>query len=134
MIINKPAEKFEGNVVYAYSIKEYPYSTEETNEDMWENRKFKTLADFLKLTSQEVLDEIKEDMGAHRVWIGSISFSAKSEDNETKMRIAMFDNEKVQSWVTTRVNNEDIDNRVLENIQKVKQIIDNTLEGYPTKF
>jgi hypothetical protein len=50
------------------------------------------------------------------------------------MRIAMFDNEKVQSWVTTKVNNEDIDNRVLENIQKVKQIIDNTLEGYPTKF
>lgn len=134
MIINKPAEKFEGNVVYAYSIKEYPYSMEETNEGMWENRKFKTLNDFLKLTSQETLDEIKEDMGAHRVWIASISFSANSEDDETKVRIAMFDNEKVQSWVTSKVNNEDIDNRVLDNIQKVKEIIDNTLEGYPTKF
>lgn len=134
MIINKPAEEFEGNVVYQYSVKEYPFSQEETTEDMWENRKFKTLSEFLKLNSQEILDEIKEDMGAHRVWIASISFSAKSEDDETKMHIAMFENERVQSWVTATVNNDDIDNRVLENIQKVKQIIDNTLGGYPTKF
>ncbi len=134
MIINKPAEKFEGNVVYAYSIKEYPFSPEEANEDMWESRKFKTLSQFLKLNSQETLDEIKEDMAAHRVWIASISFSAKSEDDETKMNIALFDNDRVQSWVSATVNNEDVENRVLENIQKVKQIIDNTLDGYPTKY
>ncbi|PGL14363.1 hypothetical protein CN912_06110 [Bacillus cereus] len=134
MIINKAAKEVKGNVVYSYSVKEYPFSPEIAEDDMWDNRKFKSLEELLKFTSQEVLDEMKEDLGVHRVWVSGISFEAKSEDEETQFRIAMYEDNKVQSWVTTKINDEDISNRAVTNLKKVKEIIDNTLEQYPIKY
>ncbi|MCU5173757.1 hypothetical protein [Bacillus paranthracis] len=134
MIVNKAAKEVKGNVVYSYSIKEYPFSPEITEDDMWDNRKFKSLEELLKFTSQELLDEMKEDLGAHCVWVSGISFEAKSEDEETQFRIAMYEDNKVQSWVTTKINDEDISNRAVTNLQRVKEIIDNTLEQYPIKY
>ncbi len=132
-MINKPASNVVGNVVYSYSVKEYPYSNEYTDDGMWDNRKFKSLAEMLRLLSQEVLDEMKEDLGAYSVWISGISFEAASDDEETKFTVAMYEDANVQSWVTTNINNEDIDNRAIMNLKKVKEIIDNTLEQYPAK-
>ncbi|WP_460291145.1 hypothetical protein [Bacillus cereus] len=134
LIINKPASNVVGNVVYSYSVKERPYSEEYTDDGMWDNRKFSSLAEMLRLLSQEELDEMKEEFGAHRVWVSGISFEAASDDEETKFRIAMYEEAKVQSWVTTKINNEDIDNRAVMNLKKVKEIIDNTLEQNPAKM
>lgn len=137
MIITKGMKQIKGYIEYSYRPQPYVIYSENLNEDdlenMFESDTFSSLNELLNKLKPEVLDEIKGLYDAEEVWISNISFMGKSEDGETSADI-MFADSRVSGHVTTKINNEDINNRLLLNLNKVKHIIDNTIEGYPTLF
>ncbi|MFB0830773.1 hypothetical protein ACEU2D_14315 [Brevibacillus laterosporus] len=138
MIVNKSTEKFMGYIEYSYRPDSNVYFTygftEEDEEIAFESDTFYSLEELLNKVSQTRLDEIKEEYDANKVWISCISFKAKSEDEEIAADISLFDRRKSMGVISTKINNEDITNRALINIKKLKEIIDNTLEQYPIKY
>lgn len=137
MIITKGMKSVKGYIEYSYRPHEHEIYSEGISDDdldcMFESDTFYSLQEMLEKIKPEVLDKIKEDFDASEVYISSISFMGSSEDKETTSNI-MFADTRVSGHVSTKVNNEDIDSRLLLNLGKVKQIIDNTLEQYPIKY
>lgn len=137
VIITKGMKKVKGYIEYSYRPHSNEIFTDLISDDdldcMFESDTFFTLKEMLEKLKPEVLEDIKEQYNAAKVWISNISFMAESEDKETSSDI-MFADTRVSGHVATKVNNEDIENRLLLNLSKVKQIIDNTLEQYPINY
>ncbi|PPB12990.1 hypothetical protein [Brevibacillus laterosporus] len=138
MIVNKSAEKFMGYIEYSYRPDPnvcFTYGfTEEDEEIPFESDIFYSLEELLNKVSQTRLEEIKKEYEADKVWISCISFKTQSEDKETTADISLFEHRKSMGIISTKINNEDITNRALINIKKLKEIIDNTLEECPIKY
>lgn len=134
MIINKKLEELRGRVEYEIKFKSDIFREDSDDDGLMEYKPFKNLPELLKCLSEETINKFKADYGedVEQIIITSISFDAKNEDGETAMHLFVSDN--VRGWTTSKINNEDINNRLLTNIEKVKRIIDNTLEEYPVKY
>lgn len=81
----------------------------------------------------EVIEKIKNSYDADKVWISCISFKGKSEDGKTSADISLFENSQ-RGHVATEIENKDITDRAFLNLQKIKQIVDNTINQYPIKY
>lgn len=90
----------------------------------------KELADAL---SAAKIKDIKDHYEADTVFVTSISFNGSSEDKEATSRFFLTE-KGVSGGVSAKIDNEDIDNRLLLNIKNNKRLIDNTLEQYPVKY
>lgn len=134
MIITKGMEKVSGYIEYSYDYKDNPDITDDDRESMFESDTFHSLEELLEKLQPSVLEEIKDSYDADVVWVSAISFKGESEDKETKSEISMFSGKASRGHVATTIHNEDINNRLLLNLQHVKSIIDNTLEQYPVKY
>ncbi|RNB59390.1 hypothetical protein EDM57_04405 [Brevibacillus gelatini] len=128
MNINKKTENVIGTVEYEV---DFGYYGDE--EEFLEYEKFTNLNELLTALSNDKLEEIRNHYEAKGIKVVSISFLNRSEDKETEARMMITD-KKLNGWVTTKINNDDIDNRLLTNIQRMKEIIDNTLEQYPIRY
>jgi|GEM_PF-6686567 len=129
MIINKSIEAVKGLV--EYSINFDGYSEE---DELLEYEEFNNIKELMVALSKEKLQEIKETYHeADRIKIISISFKGTTEDKDTSFQIFLTDNE-VRENVVAKIDNDDIDNRLLSNVEKIKEIIDNTLNQYPIKY
>ncbi|MGG0667820.1 hypothetical protein ABE073_04740 [Lederbergia citrisecunda] len=137
MIITKGMKKIKGYIEYSYRPHSHEIFADQISDDdldcMFESDTFFTLKEMLEKLKPEILEKIKEQYNATEVWVSNISFIAESEDKETTSNI-MFADTRVSGHVATKINNEDIENRLLLNLAKVKQIIDNTLEQYPISY
>lgn len=132
LIINKKTESVTGTVEYIVVWHEDPTSWGSDDEEFLEYEKFTNLKELLAALGHDKVEEIRKHYDAKQVKISGISFHAKSEDKETTSSVLVGN--KVQGWITVKINNEDIDNRLLMNIKKIKEITDNTLEQYPIKY
>lgn len=137
MIITKGMKEINGYIEYSYRPDEATICNEGITEDdldcMYESDTFTTLAELTQKMEPAVLEKIKNDYHAEKVWISCISFKGKSEDGETTADISMYDS-KNGGHVATEIKNEDITDRAMLNMKKIKQIVDNTLEQYPIKY
>ena len=137
MIITKGMSEVKGYIEYSYDYKRTMMCDDISEDDracMFESETFTSLEEFLEKTQDAFLGKIKEHLGADRVWISHISFSGKSEDSETTASLSMSESKKNNGHVATTIKNEDVESRLLLNLQQVKKIIDNTLEHYPEHF
>lgn len=138
MIINKSAKQFKGYIEYSYGfdyVNRFVHGiTEDDEECMFESDTFDSLEELLEKLKPEVLDKIKEEYCADRVWVSCISFKAESEDKKTSADISLYENKKARGFISTEINNEDITDRALLNIKKIKDIVDNTLDQFPIKY
>lgn len=137
MIITKGMNQVKGYIEYSYRPQAWEIYTEGITQDdldcMYESDTFHSLNEFMEKLKPEVLESIKKEYDAEEVWISNISFMGKSEDNKTSADI-MFSDNRVGGHISTTINNNDIESRLLLNLNKVKQIIDNTIEQYPVKY
>jgi NurA-like 5'-3' nuclease len=141
MIINKRVEEVQGYVTFNYEPKEnfgrmFDTVTEDDLEAMFETKRFNNLKELLMLTdsNSKVIEEIKEDYNAGRVYVSHIGFTGKSEDNKTNVTLSYGLSTPTNGFISTEINNEDIDNRVLTNLKRIKEITDNALEQYPIAY
>jgi hypothetical protein len=137
MIVTKAASKVTGYIEYSYEPDDYQIFSGEVSQDdldcMYESDKFNSLDELLAKLQPEVLEEIKREYDAKRVWVSNISFSAQSESGDTTSNISMFTNGS-RGFMSTKIENEDIESRLMLNFHKVKEIIDNTIDQYPVKY
>lgn len=133
MIINKQTENLKGTVEYLVQWHEDPITSFEDDNEFYEYENFTNLKELISAMTDEKLEDIKNHFDAKEVKIVGINFSASSNDEETSSLIMVGSN-YIKGWVTTKINNDDIDNRLLINVKKLKEIIDNTLDEYPIKY
>lgn len=137
MIINKAMKKVSGYIEYSFEPKRDPFGNNGYSEDdldsMYESDTFNSIIELQEKMLPDVLNTIKEEYNAEKVWISNITFRGKSEDGETSSDIYL-DERGCGGYVSTIVRNEDIDNRAVNNLRHIKNIVDNTLEHYPIKF
>lgn len=141
MIINKRVGEIKGYVTFNYEPKErfgrmFDEVTEDDLDAMFETKKFNNLKELLSLTdpNSKVIEEIKEDYDAGRVYISHIAFEGKSEDSKTNVTLSYGLDSPTNGHISTEINNDDIDNRVLTNLKRIKEITDNALEQYPIAY
>lgn len=138
MIITKSANQIKGYIEYRYDFnpanRMIHEITHEDEEMMYEIDTFSSLEELLEKLKPEVLEEIRKHYEADKVWVSCISLKAVSENGETTAEITLFENKKGRGYVATKIHNEDITNRALLNIKKIKEIVDNTLEQFPIKY
>lgn len=127
MIVNKNFKSLKGRI-------EYEVTYEDMYEDdvIFEYGGFNDLKGLLRRLSKEHIDSLYDEYdGASKIEIIGITFDLKEEDTHLNLSI---NKDQVSSNISTKINNEDIDNRLLLNINSIKKIIDNTLEQYPIKY
>ena len=137
MIITKGMSEVKGYIEYSYDFKRTMFCddiSEDDRDSMFESDTFNSLEEFLAKIQDGTLEEIKKNLGADKVWISHISFSGKSDDGETTATLGLSEGKKKQGHVATTIQNEDVESRLLLNLQQVKTIIDNTLEQYPQRY
>jgi hypothetical protein len=136
MIITKGMAQVSGYIEYRYDFKYSMFTEEITDDDrdcMYESDTFNSLSELIEKMKPEVLEGIKAQYDADEVWISCVSFKGKSKDGETTSDLSLYEN-KNGGHVATKIDNDDIESRLLLNLNKVKQIIDNTIEQYPVKY
>ena len=136
MIIVKESNNVTGYIEYRYDYNKGRFSFEETEIDpdiMYVSDTFSTLDEMLEKLKPETLEEIKKEYGADNVWISCISFKGKSKDKKTFANLSMYE-DKNRGNISTEIQDDDITNRALLNIKKIKRIVDNTLNEYPIKY
>lgn len=137
MIINKKMSQFKGIIEYSYrpSYKEIRDQgiTEDDLDCMWEADTFESLNELIDKMQESELQKIRDTFDVEDVWISNITFNGTSEDGETTAQIMFADSSK-RGHLSTKIENEDINSRLLTNLEKVKRIIDNTLDEYPVKY
>lgn len=143
MIINKKFADLKGFVVYEVFLAEkrtiFDHGCDcEDDMELTEYEDFNNLEELLLALS----DKTKEDIQKHyeteydreaEVKLVNITFNAHCQDRETEARISI-ETVGITGWATVEINNEDIEHRLLTNLQFVKKILDNTLEEYPIKY
>ncbi|MBP1308908.1 hypothetical protein JOD82_001928 [Paenibacillus sp. 1182] len=147
MIVTKSMDTVKGYIEYAYAYKVGMFEEDTNDPDtQFESDTFSSLKEFLVKVSPDMIEEMRKNLGVDRVWISHVGFEATSNDGEVSSSLSMFDRRKNQSsifepsekssrgTVSVKLNNEDIESRLMENLQKVKRIIDNTLGEYAVKY
>jgi len=136
MIVTKGMSEISGYIEYSYDYETTMFNRDITEEDrdcMFESDTFKTLSEMLEKMQPEVLEKIKDSYEADKVWISCISFKGHSGDGETTSSLSLFENEN-GGHVATTISNEDITERAMLNMKKIKEIVDNTIDQYPVKY
>lgn len=135
MIIAKGFKGVTGYIEYSYDVEDSMgfEPCEHDKDTQFESDTFQNLAELLDKVSDKTLEEVRESVGAKRVWVSTITLKGKSEDGETSAELCLYDNRE-EGRVSTKIENKDIDNRLLVNLQKMKEIVDNTLDQYPIKY
>lgn len=128
MIINKKVEKVTGQVEYE-TIWDHDFMSEGGTDI--EHRDFNNLREFFKLISQETLDEIKEEVDCDKVIISGIALYGKSDGANFNGYIG---ERKLEGFISANIENQDIDNRITNNLEVIKKIAENTLSGYPIAY
>jgi hypothetical protein len=135
MIITKKLESLNGTVEYevVFNPQHHFFNDFDDDEEIMEYKKFKNLNELLKCLSDETLEKIKADYDdVKEVVINAIIFNSKSEDGEGTAYLSVSNG--VHGWTSTKIDNTDVENRLMLNIKEVKRIIDNTLDEYPVKY
>lgn len=135
MIVTKSINEVLGYIEYSYEYKKEPFE-EDPNDPgtQYESDTFSTLHEFLQKVSPSVIEEIREQLSVERVWVSNITLRAKSEESGISANLSMFDKGKSRAIMSATINNEDVESRLLINLQKMKEIVDNTLQDYPVKY
>ncbi|WCF11637.1 hypothetical protein NDS46_30285 (plasmid) [Paenibacillus thiaminolyticus] len=137
MIITKDINNVSGYIEYSLAFEEpvgsYNANDNDEKDECFESDTFYSLQEFIEKISIENLNRIKESSDARDVWVSHISFKGKSEDGVTTADLNMSLKSN-SGHVGTKLESEDIDNRLLLNLNKMKEILDNTLEGHPIKY
>lgn len=127
MIVNKNFKSLKGKIEY-----EVIYDCEYEDDVIFEYSGFNNLKGLLRKLSKEHIDSLYDEYdGASEIKVVGVTFDLK--EDETNLNLSVFEDE-VNANVVTKINNDDIDNRLLLNIKAMKNIIDNTLEQYPIKY
>jgi hypothetical protein len=141
MIVTKATGKVKGYIEYSYELKREPFDRGDEEEDgtQYESDTFSTLTEMLEKLKPEVLEEVRESVGAIKVWISCISLDGKSEDGDTTAGLSLYSDRKrgtdeSRGHLSTKINNEDVDSRLMLNLNQIKRILDNTLEEYPVSY
>ncbi|QYY44751.1 hypothetical protein SAMN04489735_104529 [Aneurinibacillus thermoaerophilus] len=129
MIINKTLSNLGGNVEYEIF---FGFECECEDGGLLEYEKFTNLTELLEAVSPDKVEEIRSHYDAVEVKITGISFNTATEDREAGVSVMI--GEKVQGWVTAKFDNKDVESCLLANLEKVKRIIDNTLNEYPVQY
>jgi sensor histidine kinase regulating citrate/malate metabolism len=134
MIINKKLESLNGTVEYEVIFNpQHHFFNDSDDEEIMEYKKFKNLNDLIKCLSNETLEKIKADYDdVKEVVINSVIFDSKSEDREGSTHLSVSSG--IHGWISTTIDNKDVENRLMLNIREVKRIIDNSLDEYPVKY
>lgn len=137
MIITKGVTEVSGYIEYRYdyetSIRIQEEITDEIRDSMFESDRFHSLSELLEKIKPEVLEKIKEDYNAEKVWISCIAFTGKSEDGQSSTSLS-FVEDRCHGHIATEIDNKDIQERAFLNMKKIKEIVDNTLDSYPVKY
>jgi hypothetical protein len=143
MIINKKFVDLKGFVVYEVFLAEkrtiFDHDCDcEDDMEITEYEDFNNLEELLLALSDKTKDDIQKHYETEydreaEVKLVNITFNAHSQDRQTEARMSI-EQLGITGWATVEINNEDIDNRLLTNLEFVKKIVDNTLEEYPIKY
>lgn len=143
MIINKKFAEIKGYVCYEIFLEEkrtiFDHDCDcEEDFELTEYEHFASLQELDNALSLETRKEIKEQYETEynrncTIELVNVTFIASSQDKKTETRFSL-DNNMVNGWATVEINNNDVENRLLTNLEQVKRIIDNTLEEYPIKY
>ncbi|ADO59672.1 hypothetical protein [Paenibacillus polymyxa] len=147
MIVTKSMDTVKGYIEYAYAYKVGMFEEDTNDPDtQFESDTFSSLKEFLVKVSPDMIEEMRKDLGVEWVWISHVSFEATSKDGEVSSSLSMFDRRKNQNitlepfeksshgTVSVKLDNADIESRLMENLQKVKRIIDNALDEHVVKY
>jgi hypothetical protein len=129
MIINKTLSTLGGHVEYEIL---FGGECDCEDEGLLEYEKFTNLTELLTAISPDKAEELRKHYDAEEVKMLGISFQTIAEDGQAGAHVMI--NDKVHGWVTAKINNKDVESRLLANLEQVKRIIDNTLQEYPVKY
>lgn len=136
MIISKSLGKLEGLVEYTYGYNRtfHSISEDELDDTTWDSERFNSLSELLELLSPEKVKEIQDNYDADYCLVSNITFTASSNDESETLARVMVGVNGFQGHLSTKINNDDIESRMKLNLEKVKRIIDNTLDEYPVMY
>ena len=130
MIVNKQFQEID--VTVHFEIRYAGLACDDTiTEESVKVKSFNALVHCLGGYGAESLR--KEHEFAENITVSGITIGTETVD-DTSMYIRLFRGQAFSGWGTVTIANADIENRLLSNLQQVKKIIDNTLEGYPQRY
>jgi len=128
MIINKKVQLVTGQVEYQ-TIWEHDFMSD--GETDYEYRKFTTIGELLELISEEQLCEIKNDLDCDQISVSGIVLNGSGDMARFRGSIG---ERKLEGYITVDIDNQDINKRIINNLEAIKKIAENTLSEYPIAY
>ena len=130
MIINKQFENIKVKIFYDIKYDGLACDDEVCEEEVT----VENLNALLLYLGDYGINKIKEEHEyADSIIVSGISIQTEKEEG-VRGQMNLYKDRKFHGWVTAEVNNEDVDNRLLNNLRHIKHAVDNALEGYPIKY
>lgn len=130
MIVNKKFNEFKATV--HYEIKYDGLASEDEIVD--ESIVVKNFDALLKCLGEFGIEKIREEhQSADSIKVVGLTLDSEKQE-ETSMQVQLFRGKQFNGWATTKIENEDIESRLMTNLHQVKRIIDNTLNEYPIRY
>ena len=130
MIINKEFEELKATIYYQITFKGLAHDDEVLDEFVT----VRTFDELLKHLGEFGIKKMKEEYdSAASIKISGIEITSDKKE-DTSISVQLHSGRKMTAYATTKIENEDIENRMMTNLQQVKRIIDNTLSEYPIKY
>ncbi|HEY5561945.1 MAG TPA: hypothetical protein VIK72_09380 [Clostridiaceae bacterium] len=128
MIINKKVELVTGQVEYQ-TIWEHDFMRD--GETDYEYMKFTTIRELLELISEKQLNRLKEETDCDKVIVSGIVLNGSGEMARFRGGIG---ERKLEGFITVDIDNQDIDKRIINNLEAIKKIVENTLSEHPIAY
>jgi len=130
MIVNKKFNEIKATVHYEIKFNGLA-SDDEIIDESIEVKNFEALLKYLGEFGIAKMRDVYES--ADSIKVVGLTIGTEKQ-GETSMSIQLFGGKQFNGWATTKIENEDIESRLMTNLHQVKRIIDNTLDEYPMKY
>jgi len=128
MIINKKVEKVTGQVEFETIFEADSLMGDDTVDYTY--KKYTSLSELIELLNPEYLQIIKDEDDCDRVKVSAIIFHGKGDGAQFSGHVGRG----LDGFVSATIDNQDIDKRVFNNLEAIRKITENTLNGYPTAY
>jgi len=93
-------------------------------------KSYTNLFELMELLNQEYLQIIKDEDDCDRVKVSAIIFHGEGAGAHFSGHVGRG----LDGFISATIDNQDIDKRVFTNLEAIRKIVDNTLDGYPTTY
>jgi len=93
-------------------------------------KSYTNLSELIELLNPEYLQTIKDEDDCDKVKVSAVIFHGEGDGAHFSGHVGR----DLDGFVSATIDNQDIDKRISTNLEAIKKIAENTLNGHPTTY